>query len=242
MSILVLAEKEAVLLDAGTGTARLLEKQLAELLEPYERLTVILSHYHLDHVVGLSYLPAVWKQGSLRICAPRRPFVEAEPEDALNKLLSPPLFSLSLGDFPGFVEVLPLTTEDLRIGELRIALRGQNHPGGSMGIRITDSLAYVTDTAVDEATAEFVRGTGLLLHEVWLTDAEAENDADQRSKHSYASGVAQIAAQAAVGKLMPIHHHPRRSHAGICTLAEEMEMLSGIEVTVPQEGEMYHLA
>ena len=241
MSFLVLTQREAILLDAGTGVARLLEPHIAELLEPYECLNVILSHYHIDHAGGLPYLAGTWTRGTVRIYAPAHPFVGVDPEETLNKLLSPPLFALTLAEFPAKMEVVPVTAARLRIGDLAIALRAQNHPGGSMGVRIDDTMAYVTDTPVDEATAEFVQGTRLLLHEAWLTDLEAERDEAESARHSSCSGVAQIARLGAVGELMPVHHHPKRSYADICIMAREMGTLSGVKVTVPQEGETYHL-
>ena len=241
-SYLLLTPVQAILLDAGTGIARLLEQPLIDLLAPYDCLNVILSHYHLDHIVGLSYLAGTWTRGTLRIYAPGRPLVDAEPEDALNRLLSPPLFPQRLAEFPAATEVIPLTTLSLTIGGLAIALRVQTHPGGSLGMRIGDSLAYVTDTIVDDATADFVRGVRLLLHEVWLTDAEAHLDEPERGRHSYVSGVAQIAQRAAVGELMPIHHKPTRSREEIAEMARELHALAGVSVTVAQEGRVYPLA
>ncbi len=63
---------------------------------------------------------------------------------------------------------------------------------------------------MDDATADFVRGVRLLLHEVWLTDAEAHLD-DRSVTALVRERVAQIAQRAAVGELMPIHHKPTRS-------------------------------
>jgi ribonuclease BN (tRNA processing enzyme) len=239
MSFLLLTGNEALLLDAGTGLGRLLEPMISHLLQPYDCLNIILSHYHLDHVVGLSYLPGTWMRGVVRIYAPGQPFVEAEPDEALGRLLQPPLFPRRFRDFPTPVEVLPIKSESLQIGNLSIQFHGQNHPGGSVGIRIGDGIAYVTDTPVEQPTQTFVRGVKLLLHEVWLTDEEAEQDEAERAKHSYVSGVAQIAKHANVGSLMPIHHHPKRSDAEIHKLVQEMEGLAGVKVIVPEEGRIY---
>ncbi len=239
MSFLLLTSSEAILLDAGTGVARLLEQPIIDLLSPYDRLNVVLSHYHLDHVVGLSYLSGVWTRGTVRIYAPGRPFVEAVPEQALGRLLRPPLFSLALQGSPTAVEVVTVTRDDVRIGTLSIRLRAQEHPGGSAGIRIGDTIAYITDTIVEHATETFVQGVGFLLHEVWLTDSEAESDDVERSRHSYASGVAEIAMRAKVDRLVPVHNHPKRSDAGILKLAQGMKDVSGIEVVVPEEGRVY---
>ena len=242
MSFLLLTGNEALLFDAGTGVGRLLEPTIIDLLQPYDCLNIILSHYHLDHVVGLSYLPGTWMRGVVRIYAPGRPFVETEPDQALDRLLQPPLFPRRFEDFPTPVEVVRIKSGFLKIGNMSIQLRGQNHPGGSVGVRIGDAIAYVTDTPVEETTQTFVQGVKLLLHEVWLTDEEAEQDEAEREKHSYVSGVAEIAEHAKVGSLMPIHHHPKRSDAEIQKLGHEMEALAGVEVIVPQEGKVYPLS
>lgn len=241
MSVLVLTENEAFLLDAGTGVARFLEPRIRDLLRPYDCLNIILSHYHLDHFVGLTYLNGAWTRGRVRIYAPGPPFVEVEPDQALNRLLEPPLFPIALRNFPAPVEVISVKSQMLQIGTLSIRLQAQNHPGGSMGVRIADSVVYVTDTTVLQTTETFARGAKLLLHETWLTDAEAEIDEAERSRHSYVSGVAQIAKGAEVGGLMPIHHSPWRSDVEIHKLVQEMRDLSGIEVFSPEEGRVYEL-
>ena len=241
MSFLVLNESEMLLLDAGTGVARLLEPRIIELMEPYDCLNIILSHYHLDHTVGLYYLLGAWTRGRVRIYAPGQPFVEAAPQEALNGLLRPPLSPLTLREFPMPVEVIPVTRESLQTETWSIRLRAQTHAGGSAAIRIGDEIAYVTDTVVDEATPAFVRGVKLLLHEVFLTDAEAENGDAERLAHSYPSGVARIARQAEVGRLMLVHHHPERTDTEIRKLAHDMEALAGIEVIVPEEGRVYQV-
>jgi ribonuclease BN (tRNA processing enzyme) len=241
MSFLLLTGNEALLFYAGTGVGRLLEPTIIDLLQPYDCLNIILSHYHLDHVVGLSYLPGTWIRGVVRIYAPGRPFVEAEPDQAFSRFLQPPLFPRRFQDFPTPIEVVPIKSGFLKIGNLSVQLYGQNHPGGSVGVRIGDGIAYVTDTPVAQTTQTFVQGVKLLLHEAWLTDEEAEQDEAEREKHSYVSGVAQIAKHAKVGSLMPIHHHPKRLNEEINKLGHEMEALAGVEVIVPEEGRIYLL-
>ena len=45
-----------------------------------------------------------------------------------------------------------------------------------MGLRIGDALAYITDTPADAETIDFARGVSLLIHELWVTDQEAEEN------------------------------------------------------------------
>jgi len=239
MSFLVLAPAQALLLDAGTGVSRLIEPKLAELLEPYRSLDVILSHYHLDHVVGLSYMPAAWTHGRIRVFGPASPLVESEVELALDQLLARPLFPADYRQFPAPVEPVAFRGENLQIGNLSIRVRAQDHPGGSVGIRIGDELAYLTDTSVSAAAVDFVRGVKLLLHELWATDAEAATAG--RGGHSHFSALAEFIRAAGVPVVMPVHHHPRRSDAEIRAMCEELQKVTGIRVLVSLEGEVVEL-
>jgi glyoxylase-like metal-dependent hydrolase (beta-lactamase superfamily II) len=128
MSVLVLTGGEAFLLDAGTGVARLQEPKIADLLRPYHCLNVILSHYHLDHIVGLPYLSGVWKQGMVRIYAPGRPFVEVDPVQTLKQFLAPPYFPVSLEDFP--IPIDCPVTDPSKVGFHPFG-SGPKPPGGS---------------------------------------------------------------------------------------------------------------
>ncbi len=237
---LVLTDDAAVLLDAGTGLGRLLEPEIAKLLEGYGRLDIFLSHYHLDHCIGLAYLPEVLPGRQVVIHGPAPPFATATPDEALNRLLNVP-FSAPLAVFPLKAEVVPVSESAMSVNGLDMAFRGQKHMFGSMGIRIGDDVAYVTDTIADEGTIGLTRNVKLLIHEVYLTDSEAETDEINARNHSYVSGVARIAREANVGRLMITHHHPRRTPAAVAGMARAIEKLAGREVIVPEESKVYDL-
>lgn len=240
MSFLLVEGDVALLLDAGSGVGRLLDPALVRLTAPCARLEVVLTHYHLDHVIGLSYLPGVWQRRPVAIHAPAPPLVEGTPE-ALERLIGPPLFPHPLSRLPFEVTVTAYRAGPLAIGGLTVAARAQRHPGGSVGLRVGDALAYATDTVADEATVEFARGVGLLLHEVWLSDEEAEGEDPARGGHSAAGAVADLARRAGVGRLMPVHHHPKRSAAELATIAAGMATRAGLTVELPVEGQIYSL-
>jgi ribonuclease BN (tRNA processing enzyme) len=240
MSLLVERAGEALVLDAGSGLARLLEPAVVALLAPAARLDILLTHYHLDHVVGLSFLPGVARERAIRIHAPAPPLTEAGPE-ALAALVAPPLFPVPFADWTMPVEIVPFAGPRLGIGSFSIAVRAQRHPGGSAGVRIGDELAYVTDTVRDPATIGFVRGVATLVHEVWLTDEEAARENGRRVGHSAVGEVAELARRARVGRLVPVHHHPRRSAADLQAMAAELAARSGVEVVLPVEGELLDL-
>jgi ribonuclease BN (tRNA processing enzyme) len=238
MSFLVLAGGQALLLDAGTGVSSLVEPAVEGLLAPITGLDIVLSHYHLDHVIGLSYMPAVWTRGRIRVFGPARPLVETEPETALNQLLGPPLFSARYQSFPAPLELIAVRQEEFTIGKLPVRVRSQEHPGGSVGIRIGDEIAYLTDTSAGPSGLDLARGVKLLIHELWLTDAEAEGGL---SGHSHFSGVAGFVKDAGVRSAMLVHHHPRRTDSEIRQMSEMMAKRTGVPVIVAGEAQVYEL-
>jgi ribonuclease BN (tRNA processing enzyme) len=238
MAYLVLTDDTALLLDAGTGVARLLEPKIEAMLEGYPRLEVLLTHYHLDHVVGMSFLPGVWPTRPVRIHAPGPPLVDATPDDALCRLIHPPLFPIPLPEFPMPVELDRLTGAPVVIGGVELRFRAQQHPGGSVGVRLGDAMAYITDTVADDASAEFAQGVDLLLHEVWLGPGGEAG----ATGHSAAVEVARIATRAGVRRLMPVHHHPRATAEDLERLATELaKRVDGVEIVLPEEGRVYEV-
>ena len=234
MSFLLCGPDVTLVLDAGTGLGRLAEPAIAARLEEVERLEVVLSHYHLDHVVGLACLGAVWRR-PVRIHAPAPPLVDVEPAQALARLIAPPLFPATLDQFPIPVEVAPYAG-DFELGGVAVRTRRHTHPGGSVGVRLGDQLAYVTDTVADPQTASFARGVRWLLHEVWVDDRQAAQDPKLVAGHSSPRAVAKIAAAAQVERLVPVHHHPLRDAHALATLHDELRQASPVAVTLLEEG------
>lgn len=235
MSFLVHGGGAALLLDAGSGVARLTEPAARAALARIERLEILLTHYHLDHVAGLTFLPGVARRLPVRIHAPAPPLTDFGPE-ALDRLLAPPFFPVGTSQWPMPVEIAAYGPGEVAVGPFRLRTRRQNHPGGSTGVRLGDALAYTTDTVIDPENAEFVRGVGLLLHEVWLSDEEAAREDAGRTGHSAAGDVADLARRAGVGRIGLVHHHPQRDDAGIEAMRAAMETRAGLPVLRIEEG------
>ena len=207
-----------------------------------ERLDVLLTHYHLDHVVGLSYLlglaarPADADPRARRRRSPTsgRRRSPADRAAALSAAVRP------LADAGRGRPLLRVRSS--RSAASRLRVRGaRSTRAARSGVRLGDALAYVTDTRVDPATVEFVRGVKLLLHEVWLTEAEAAVDDPARTGHSAAGAVADLARRAGVGRLLPVHHHPKRTAEELGELVEFLAERSGRAVALPREGETLDL-
>lgn len=187
-----------VAFDAGTGFFRVAQHL------PGSRLDIFLSHAHLDHVFGLTYL---WNVAS-------RAAIDVHVHGQREKLaaIDRHLFADAL-----FPAKPPFRYEPLAASPVTLADGGLvtwfplEHPGGSLGYRIDwpdRSLAYVTDTTADPHAAyvEKIRGVDLLVHECNFPDGQEEFA--RRTGHSCTSAVARVAARAGVKRLVLVHFDP----------------------------------
>lgn len=197
---LITAGTEALILDAGTGLGALhLDPSL---LDGVETVTVALSHFHLDHVSGLSFVServlggrelTLAGPGSLSYGRPTRAIVEAQ-------LLAAPLQTTSPLASARWAELgwdtLSFAGHELQTWEQT------RHPLPSAGFRVGDSVAYCTDTEFDPATIRHAAGVATLLHEAW-------EPVDAERGHTSGDEAGVIAAEAGVTRLMLTHHHPQ---------------------------------
>jgi ribonuclease BN (tRNA processing enzyme) len=195
-SLLVVRDGDPVLFDAGTGVSALCRDP--GLIGDATRLAVVLSHFHLDHVAGLTYLPALLDGVEVTVWAPGR-LLGGDSTEILGSLVGPPFLSVGLADF---ASVRELSSGGNEISSYGVEVRVQPfHPGRSVALRLGDDLAYCTDTAPDPDSAAFVRGVSTLVHEAWTPHVPTED-------HSSAASAAQTAAEADVGRLVLSHIHP----------------------------------
>lgn len=197
-TLCVLLPELGLMLDAGTGIYR------APRYLRSRELHLFLSHGHLDHTVGLSWLAAVKAAASLD----RVVVYGAEEKLAA---IEEHLFAAVLSPKGPVYEAQALAAEMPLPGGGTLTHFPLKHKGGSIGYRLQwpgHAIAYVTDTTArpDADYLPAIRGVDLLLHECYYPDDEA--DKAERSGHSHTSAVAELAARAGVGKLVFIHINP----------------------------------
>ena len=213
-----------VILDAGSGIYRMVDYLLSN------QLHIFLTHAHSDHYGGLVYLDFVfWKKFTLealeRETKPEigsifKSMEESQPKARVH--VAPEV----LDDIPPHVrhfrdnkyfEFLPLKAIEELSGGARLISFPVDHTVTCFGFRLDKpggSLAYVTDTygEPDASYLEKIRGVDVLLHECFCPDNEPEFA--RRGGHSHITPVAQMAAEAQVGRLVLIHLCPFRPEWG----------------------------
>jgi ribonuclease BN (tRNA processing enzyme) len=209
-----------VVFDAGTGFFRVRERLQTETLD------IFVTHAHLDHVVGLSFLfSTVYETGLQTV----RVHGAAEKLDAISKnLLCDPLFPAKLP-----CTFHPLT-EPVRLANgARVSFHPLAHPGGSLGYRLEaagKSLAYITDTTAkkDADYLSLISGVDLLLHECNFDDAMS--DWAVKTGHSYLTPVAEVARLAGVKRAVLIHLNPLRDTDEPLCLASVRDVFPAMEI------------
>lgn len=202
--------------DAGTGLRRLLDPEHAGLLEGAEEVELFLSHYHLDHVCGLAYLSGVLPGMDVVLRPPAEALTGVDPRAAVAELVRRPYNPVDLTDMPN-IRVRPTDGGENDVAGHTLRVRPQQHSDASVSFRLDDELVIATDTRVDPAAVEFARGAGLWLHESWYWSGDpalAERDLPPGYvAHSEATGVAGLAAEAGVGRLILVHLNPLAGEA-----------------------------
>lgn len=191
-----------LVLDAGTGMFRLPG------LIATDHLDIVLSHAHLDHVVGLTFLLDILHQRPVN-----RVSVWGDPEKL--EAIRTHLFSELI--FP----VLPdLQWRPVTPGEPQTTAGGAilkacslEHPGGSQGYRVEfpqqrRSLAYITDTTASPQAAyvDTIGQVDLLMHECNFRDPDQRWA--ERTGHSWSTAVAELAGRVQAGQLLLTHINP----------------------------------
>lgn len=188
-----------IVLDAGTAMYRLRDGIVTD------ELDIFLTHAHLDHIVGLTFLLEVLHGKDMQ-----RVTIHGDQKklDAIQEHLFHPL----LFPVPPDYEFRAIEQDMAVAGGGVVKHFPLQHPGGSLGYRFDwpgHSLAYVTDTTAFGAESKYldqIRGVDLLLHECYFSDAGAQMA--KPTGHSHTTPVAEVAAAAEVGCLVMVHLDP----------------------------------
>ncbi|MBC8478413.1 hypothetical protein H8D51_02605 [bacterium] len=215
------------LLDAGSGIANL--KQLSDTIQKYKSIHLLLSHFHLDHIIGFFFMNGVFNNQELHVYGPGKALYKSSTEKIISQFNTPPYSPVPPQRFP-----FPVHFHDYELGVnevdgVPVYMEKQKHSNPSCSIRIGDLLTYVTDTACTDATIEHARGSRVLMHECWwdrrdydFLTADTDNEFKSLHGHSHAPGVAEIARKSQVERLLLVHYNPAYSPSRIEEMADSV--------------------
>ncbi len=205
------------IIDAGTGLRRILPDTLQAAGTSGEPVTIIITHYHWDHIQGLSMCAPMWRGDlELRIIGP------GDPRQAIGDAISPPWFPASITDLN--VEFIP-AVDHFDLGDVAARSFPLNHPQGGRGYRFDHqdtSIVVATDheagTPADDVLVEMARGAGVLIHDTQYRPDELE---DKRGwGHSTWEQAVDIAQRADVEQLLFASHDPGRTDSQVEAMVE----------------------
>jgi len=215
-------KQEAVVIDAGSGIIPLGRRILEEWGEDGGRIHLLLTHFHLDHVLGFPLFdPLYRKEVEIVVHSPIPP---GEAERCLAGLMTGRLFPLELEEVPASVEFRQLPEEGLALGGGRITAHPLHHPQGSVAYRVDrDGRAWVTATdnefperGEDRALADFCRNVDVLICDATFLPEEYPEKVGW-GHSTWESGV-RLAEEAGAARLILAHFNPGHDD----TVVEEM--------------------
>lgn len=186
-----------LVLDAGNGIHKLDRYADENAVEP---IYLFLSHFHLDHVVGVHVLSKFRLAGGMVIGGPEG------TREHLGALMRPPFtkapedipYPLALRELPAEAGLYPFPVETLPLLHTGLTLGYRIRAGGKV-------LAYCPDTGFCENAVTLARGADLLVTEC----AYGIGVRRPQWPHLNPGDAARIASEAGARKLALVHFDPR---------------------------------
>jgi phosphoribosyl 1,2-cyclic phosphodiesterase len=204
------------IVDAGSGLAAL---GRARDWSGTRRIDLLLTHLHHDHVIGLPFFKPMFLAG-LEIHIWCGNLGGETAEAALARMFSPPLFPLTLAQFPASLHFHGFRAGDtLSIEGATVRTVPLNHPSGATGYRFDGpdgSLAVITDIEHGEGApcprvAALCAGVDTLVYDSMLE--EPDYGRCRGWGHSTMAAGVTLARAAKARRLVGCHHAPEHDDA-----------------------------
>ncbi len=220
------AGEEKIFLDGGNGIVNA-PGGLAG------RVTVLITHPHADHLIGLPFFPYLLEQGR-EVTFYGATFDGLDIRGQLERQFSPPLWPVRLDSLPA--EVSYRTVEgNFALGDVRVSVMNSSHPGGSTIYRLDyrdQSLVYATDFEHKKERVEelirFSEGCDLLIYDGQYSSEEYPRFAGYG--HSTAQEGERIKAGSGARRLLITHHAPGKTDEQL------LEMERNLQTLYPEDG------
>ena len=234
------ASGRLVILDAGTGIRPL----GLSLREVPERIDLLLTHLHLDHVEGLGFFSPLFAPGcAITIWGP--PQDGSSLAERIAGYLSPPFFPRRFDELPSTVEFVELGEETWQLDGLNVTSSRVTHPGTTLGYRIEEegrTFTYIPDNELGlkgDSGAELAEGADLLFHDAQYTPDEYGSRIGWG--HSSIDDVASYLDAMKPGKAVMFHHDPAHSDDFLESMRTTVSERTGAAVELGAEQASYEV-
>ncbi len=149
-SYLYMTDKEAIIIDAGTGILNL--PDLGS-----RRISLLISHSHIDHILGLPMF--IGPLGAKELSIYGATHEQLTIRQQLDTYLKRPLWPVGLDAFSANINYVDVkeNAAPLQIGDVTVTAVPSNHPGGSTIYKLEchgTSVVYASDFEHEELPAD----------------------------------------------------------------------------------------
>jgi ribonuclease BN (tRNA processing enzyme) len=192
---LIESKKTFIVLDAGNGIWK-----LSRYINDTKPIYLFLSHFHLDHIVGLHVLNKFNFTQGLKIIG------QSGTKKNLKKIINSP-FTIPLNQLPYRTEVYEITEEQVP-APFQVTALPLKHSSACLGYRfeIEDRvISYCTDTGYCDNAVKLAKDADLLITECALKTGQS----DEEWPHLNPLDAARIADEGNAKMLALIHFDAR---------------------------------
>lgn len=221
---------QAVVFDAGSGLLNLPQRVWKE----HAKVYVFLSHFHIDHLVGIPMSPMMYDPSVEVIFYAENG--EKIPK-VLQQIMAEPIWPVGPDSFRAKLGFCSIGTQPVVLGEnpakdgtgqsLTVTAVPVTHPGGALAFRVDwggHSIVYATDCDPDEggcSMERFAADTDLFILDAQYTDEEYEQC--RGFGHPGMRTSAQIIAASRAGKGLLFHHAPMHTDEQLGTYERQLQ-------------------
>ncbi len=215
-----------VIIDAGTGIRRLGNLLLAEDKHAY---TLIFTHVHWDHVIGLPFFrPLFLKNTQLSVFG--CPFHLDSFENTISPVMQMPYFPVNIENVKAKITHKDFCEGSMKIDDMTITAIKLSHPNGGLGFRFEEdgvSFVYLTDNELGyqhpdglkrKDYVNFSKGANLLVHDAEYLPEEYRTT--RKWGHSTCTDALELALEAGVSRFGLFHHNQDRTDEGVDQMVE----------------------
>jgi len=208
---------EIIIVDAGTGIRKLGNELLNE---GRQKLNVIFTHAHWDHILGFPFFRPIYVEGT-HITFFGCPFAQQSVKDLIAKSMNPPYFPVNFDDIKAKIVFRGACKETFTIDSVTISPILLSHPNKGLGYKFTEddkSFVFLTDNELMfkhpggleySDYVDFCSNAHLLMHDSEFR--QSEYPLKKGWGHSVYTDALQLALDAGVQEFGLFHHNQDRT-------------------------------